>query len=146
MWSVSIYILKKVKKIWISHCIFNSCAKTFRFFQSRKLIFGQMACIYLLNSQRSPNFFYFEIKYFISNYSYHLVKDVRITSYWPEKSISDNNNKTLLIVFKIDCDFLQEQFNLENYLSFILFWSSKALYIPLFHIFQELCYWARRPC
>ena len=42
------------------------------FFQARKLIFCQMACIYLLNSCGGPQSFDFDITYF-SNYSYPLL-------------------------------------------------------------------------
>ena len=52
-WSV-LPIFNKVKK-WITHCIFKSCAEGFSFFfKDRKLFFGQMACIYLLNSRGVP--------------------------------------------------------------------------------------------
>ena len=45
------------------------------FFQARKLIFCQMACIYLLNSRGGPQTFDLDITYFISNNSYPLMLD-----------------------------------------------------------------------
>ena len=62
-------IFNKVNK-WISHCIFKSCLEGFGFsFQARKLIFCQMACIYLINSSGGP-----QSLDFLITYSYPLPK------------------------------------------------------------------------
>ena len=87
-------IFQKVKRI--SHCIFKFCAKGFRvFFQSRKLFF-------LPNSMYLPRghqCFYFDITYFISNYSYPLplIIIICISFYLltSEKSYDRNNFNTL---------------------------------------------------
>ena len=69
-------IFNKVKK-WISHCIFKFCAEGIvSFFQARKLIFCQMACINLLslNSRGGPQ----SLDVVITTYSYPLLKKQRL--------------------------------------------------------------------
>ena len=68
------FIFNKAKK-WISHCNFKSCTEGFRFFFSslEAHFFCKMACIYRLKSWGCPQSFYFDITYFISNYSYPLL-------------------------------------------------------------------------